>query len=661
MRHLTVSLCIFLLLLGFIPVGAQLQPTFNTAAQYTGGFPVAIADFNQDGHLDVLDSVSTLLGNGDGTFRNGTLLNIPRASGYIIATADFNGDGKPDIAYLYVDGTPPQSILIFLGKGDGTFQSPLSITPGSSFSNFVVADVNNDGKPDLVTEDGEALVVYLGNGDGTFKELSPNFNQIGQYVVDLNGDGKPDLLDVNGGNSVEVWLGNGDGTFQSTPLVSNLGSSLVGTVADFNHDGKLDLGVEVRLGFCSFSFGVSLGNGDGTFQPMGPQITLPTLPNSDHCPGFAAVAAGDLNGDGIVDVAYSRQPNVAGYTSPIIGTLIGNGDGTFNFGNSYAVGNTGYLSGVALADLNGDHKLDIVAGNSFFGGTPDDLSILMGNGDGSFVAPPALPSSPSVGAIVTADFNGDGKPDVAMLSSTSDGQIAIPIFLDTATGLAQSGTFMPSNGGEPFFVAADLNNDGKQDLLLEGYDQMYAFLGNGDGTFNSSPMNSVLCGGDRAVQGLIDVNGDGIPDLISTDPLVLNICLGNGDGTFGPASEFLAGTNPGTAMFGDFNGDGKLDIAVVNTNEAGQSTIGILLGKGDGTFQPVTFPITNTYLSLLAVADVNLDGKADLITLAGTYGGALEVYLGNGDGTFRALAPQGSFLVTVIRGHLGYNVFELIR
>ncbi|HSZ02816.1 MAG TPA: VCBS repeat-containing protein [Terriglobales bacterium] len=134
MRHLTtVSLSISLLLFIRLTAHAQAQPSFNTAPEYSGGLPVAIADFNQDGIPDIVSGVSTLLGNGDGTFRTGTRLNVVLMGQYYIATADFNGDGKPDIAFLNLYNSSPQPILIFLGKGDGTFQSPISVSPPRFF------------------------------------------------------------------------------------------------------------------------------------------------------------------------------------------------------------------------------------------------------------------------------------------------------------------------------------------------------------------------------------------------------------------------------------------------------------------------------------------------------------------------------------------------
>jgi hypothetical protein len=680
MRH-TILLSVSFLSLLLLTAKAQVPATFNTAPEYPGGFPFAIADFNGDGNLDIVNAASVLLGNGDGTFKVGTFLPGSPSVSYI-ATADFNGDGKPDVAVLYQQPTA-QPIQIFLGNGDGTFLSPINIAPSSSFSYFVVADVNNDGKPDLLTMDGGALEVFLGNGDGTFKRLAANFSQTVQLVGDFNGDGKVDILYAPGPN-IEVWLGNGDGTFQATPVVSNLATGAAGAfavvTADFNHDGKLDLGVMIGETACGspdfpgavWSFGVQLGNGDGSFQPVSPQASLTSGTSFCASPRTPGAAVGDINGDGIPDVVYA-------ISGPIVGTLLGKGDGTFTSGNSYAVGNVGTansIDGVALAAfVTGSSKLDIVEGDVRYYPLTPQISVLLGNGDDTFDAVPVLIPTPASGPIVSADFNGDGKPDVAMLSFESNGQPVIPILLDTPTGLVQTetpSTGLPADTGASLVAAADLRNNGKQDLLLEvtpasSSTEMLALLGNGDGTFSPSPVTSPMCGtaspeGPPTAQGLADFNGDHIPDLVSITTAALYVCLGKGDGTFGPAAEFLAGPGPVAAAFGDFNGDGKLDIAVLNSSST--STVGLLLGNGDGTFQGVSFPISNNFYSVstIVAADVNRDGKLDLIIGCNGYSSndCIQVYLGNGDGTFNALPAQAGIAGTIIADFNGDGIPDVL-
>jgi len=302
-------------------------------------------------------------------------------------------------------------------------------------------------------------------------------------------------------------------------------------------------------------------------------------------------------------------------------------------GEVYGVGNGGGPNGIAVADLNGDHKLDIVEGQ-----LPGlHLSVLIGHGDGTFAAAPALAVTPNVGIPVTADFNGDGKPDLALLSYS-----AIAIFLDTTNGLMQTGNFSTGLTETGFFAAADLTHDGKQDLLVGLPGNTVVFIGNGDGTFGS-PLSLPECGGATSgttVQGLGDFNGDHIPDVISTGGGLLYICLGKGDGTFGTPTQYLAGNYPGQVAIGDFNGDGNLDVAVASPTE-----IGLLLGNGDGTFQPVTIPISyanSNNMYTLAAADVNLDGKLDIIVIENDGSGSpqLQISLGNGYGTFRTLSAQ---------------------
>jgi FG-GAP-like repeat len=288
----------------------------------------------------------------------------------------------------------------------------------------VVADVNNDGKPDLLTLDGSALSVYLGKGDGTFTQIAPNFTQSVQFVGDFNGDGKPDILWSVSGTTVYVALGNGDGTFRTPALMSGLGGDVVG-VGAFNSDGKLDLAIAVPINCthlgCSFTFGAQLGKGDGTFQLLGQQVALPSSTYGINPP---SVAMGDLNQDGKLDVVYAS-------TGQIIGTLQGNGDGTFTPANSYGnVANNGGPEGLAITDLNGDHKLDIVGAQGPYGS--ETINIMIGGGDGTFAAAPALlPRLVGSLAAVSADFNADGKPDVALLAIA-----ASPFFWTLPTDLS---------------------------------------------------------------------------------------------------------------------------------------------------------------------------------------------------------------------------------
>ncbi len=339
--------------------------TYDSGGVYP--YSVATGDFNGDGYPDVVVAntycysinnpcVSVLLNRGDGTFQ--PAVDYPTAGGgnpWSVAVADVNGDGKPDIV---VANSSNGTVGVLLGKGDGTFHPVVTYSSGGTSPEYVaVADVNGDGKLDLLVANWCASAdcgtdgvvgVLLGNGDGTFQPTqtydsgAPGATWV--VVADVNGDGKPDVVVVNnndGPTFIGILLGNGDGTFQ-TAATFNLGEPGYGmVVADVNGDGKPDL---IVSGYVMF------GNGDGTFQPP--------VQVDRYDPAFS-VAVVDVNGDGKPDLVWA-----GGYEGQlgIVGVQLRNGDGTFQTPVNYDSG--GYQPrGVAVADVNGDGKPDLVVVN----------------------------------------------------------------------------------------------------------------------------------------------------------------------------------------------------------------------------------------------------------------------------------------------------------
>lgn len=329
--------------------------------QFDGSGILAVEDLNGDGRPDVLVSspeywtgVSLFLGNGDGTFTPKAYYDAggPVSS---IALADVNGDGKTDlVASLYEDGGTGNSggVAVLFGNGDGTFQSPVIYdTGGFGAVSVAIADVNGDGHPDLIVGTNTGTTsVFLNNGDGTFQGAVVYGTGYVESVVmaDVNGDGRPDMLVATFDNAL-LLLNNGDGTFQSAVALDVDGWCFGLGVADINGDGKADV-VGVFASSESRLEGVSvlMGNGDGTFQP-------PVVNDLTGLVGVGPVVIRDLDGDGKPDVVMAGG-------DPFAVVLLSNGDGTFQPAQKYHSGSLAVTDTVALADLNGDGKTDLLMG-----------------------------------------------------------------------------------------------------------------------------------------------------------------------------------------------------------------------------------------------------------------------------------------------------------
>jgi hypothetical protein len=598
---------------------------------------LTIADFNGDGLPDVAvlssptNSLIVFMNLGNGAFREGKPINAGLVPAAVVA-GDFNGDGHQDLAVVSLEGTG-----ILLGNGDGTFQPLVNIR--DAFGNaLAVGDFNGDGKLDLVVgyTQSNTLDLLLGNGDGTFQPLvsvPAASNAVALAVTDLNNDGNADLVVATGSDGeIVTILGNGNGTF-GAPNVFSLPGATVLAIGDFNGDGNMDV-ASATLENGAAAVVLLLGEGNG-------QLGSPATIVSEGSPtGTAAVAAGDFNGDGHLDLVAIRTA-LAGDDTLV---LLGNGDGTFQKPTAYSMGGPTVLG---TADFNGDKNTDIITANS--GVNLSLLSVLLGKGNGTFeTAPRTALAAFAAGAnsvgIASADLNGDGSTDFVVAESTG-----AQVLLAAANDKFTAGQFLSTVANA--IALADVNGDGIPDLVMTTSGNSVAvFLGNGDGTFQSA-LNSNANAAQFAV-AIGDFNGDGKPDLaLIVAGGVLGVMLGDGNGSFAPPAQlFTVGTDADSIAVGDFNNDGKLDAVVANFGEPGigPASISVLLGNGNGTFQPQTnLPLpANADPWDVAVADLNGDGNLDIVSSNNneTY---LSIYLGNGDGTFQqptqafcAFAPE---------------------
>ena len=538
-------------------------------------------------------------------------LNIPGA----VVTADVNGDGRPDLVVIGLD----QTVAVLLGKADGTFKSPTSYyVAGNTPVALAVADLDGDGRLDVVVADklGNTVSVLLGNGDGTFKAqtaaeaskgkgtAAPTYptgkGPVSVAVSDVNGDGKPDLLVTDfTDNTVSVLLGKGDGTFGDQTTVEADGGPSFIAVADMNNDGRPDLVVSSSGG--NF-FSVLLGNGDGTFQP---ETENPLGPIS-RAAVQQSLVVGDFNHDGNLDVITTTS-DLNSNTS-----LYFPGDGKGGFRKALTLVTGSETTYLGVADVNGDGLQDLLAG-SFSGGT---IKVMFGNGIGGFSPGsdyPAVGLSTALGvqAFATADFNADGKPDIAVINANGS---LIQVLYNDGTGHFHLNDSYATGATPSDVETADLDGDGHMDLVeSDSADGTVSVrMGNGDGTFQA--MQTYPVGQNPQRLFLADLRHNGKLDIVTVNygDDTVSVLLGNGDGTFQSRRNFDAGPNPVDLGIGDMDHDGKLDIVVADSVV---NRVSILRGNGDGTFRArVSYPAANT-VNGLVVGDIDHSGFPAVITV----------------------------------------------
>ncbi len=326
-----------------------------------------------------------------------------------------------------------------------------------------------------------------------------------------------------------------------------------------------------------------------------------------------SVALGDFNGDGDADLVATN------YYDSSVSVLLGNGNGTFQSKVDYSAGPEPVS--VAVGDFNGDGKADLVVANGNDG--PSYVSVLLGNGDGTFQSPAnysvgsLLYPYMSPASVAVGDFNGDGKADLATANLFGN----VSVLLGNGDGTFQTAVHYLAGAAAEFVAVGDFNGDGKADLVTVNYadNSLSVLLGNGDGTFQAS-LNYTLATFPYVSPDSVavaDFNGDGKADLAVANASVgtVSVLLGKGDGTFQAKVDYPAGTDPTSVLVGDFNGDGKADLA---TADSGGNNVNVLLGNGNGTFQTAMNYSAGTGPRSMVVGNFNGDGKADLVVTNST-------------------------------------------
>ncbi len=614
--------------------------SFSGSPFNTGNSPDAVvtADFNGDGIQDLAvanqldNTVSILLGVGNGTFQP----QVTYATGdgpADVAVGDFNGDGHLDLAVVNSgensSGQFDNSVSILLGNGDGTFQAQVTYATGQVPVSVAVGDFNRDGYLDLAIVDqyDDAVSILLGNGDGTFQpevEYGVSSQPMQVAVDDFNGDGRLDLVTANYiAQTVSILLGNGDGTFQCASDFTATENPTAVATADFNGDGIRDLAV---ADFGSSTVSILIGNGDGTFHAQ-VRYATGTYPE--------AVVAEDFNGDGILDVALPTD-NLQGSVS----ILLGNGDGTLQTTQNFPAGllpvsitaadydNDGLMD-ITVPDLEANavsvllsttlvySPTNLSFGTVNLGTTSSPQTVTLTNNGGSAVTITSIATSPANGPFSQTNTCGNSLAaganctvSVTFTPTTSGNVSGTLTITDSAQGSPQSVALSGSGNGATVSFSPSSVNFGNQVVNATSAGQVVTMTNNGNATLNITSITatpsqytiaSTTCGSTLTA-------GANCTFTVTFDPTqtgTLNGSIAVVDSGYGsPQTISLSGTgtqgvltlSPASLTFG---------VQLLNTSSAAQTVTATNTGNATITINSIStlanFTQTNNCGAALAV------------------------------------------------------------
>ena len=646
------------------------QKTFITG-DHSGPLSLAFGDFNNDTHLDIAvtnydaHNIGIFLGYGNGTFASQTILSTDASRPISIAIGDFNNDHCSDIV---VTNNGTNNIGILFGYGNGSFANQITYSTGydSLPYSVVIGDFNNDHYLDIAVANygTDNVGVFLGYGNGSFTiqitySTSSRSSPYSVVLNDFNNDGQLDIAVVNSGtNNVGIFLGYGNGSFisQMTYSVSPGSNPRSIVISDFNQDNRLDIAVS---NYDTNNVSILIGYGNGSFA-------TPTMHSTTIDSGPLEIAAGDFDNDNQPDIAVvnfvtnnvlvligyvlMQSKNPTAYSTGVnsfpfqiaigdvdndtqldltvsnsgtnnVGVFLGYGNGSFREQITYSTGDNSRPYAVTVNDLDNDHRLDIIVGNS----NSESLGILYGYGNGTFATVVTYFTGilSSVRWVTVNDFNNDNHLDIAFADY---GTNSIGIFLGYGNRtFGNLTTYSSGVSSHPFSIAVgDLNNDGLLDIAAACYatGNIVIFLGSVNDTFTLSTIYSIGSGSLPYMLTIVDLNKDNHLDIIVANFGTNNVkvIFGFGNSSFGAEQTYSTGSSskPYWVNVADFNNDHFLDLAVANS---GTGTVGVFLGNRQGSFGNGTSYSTgiNSQPYSMVVGDFNKDNQLDIAVVnAGT-------------------------------------------